>query len=191
MTDHKLPAGCGKTGVTSGDSRLVEAPVGRTGPTGVGRGYHYTALVLTATVIGSPVTQGSINSLGKGRPSIHSNAKTLKPWRTDVKDAVRDVMATAPAGSWPLAGPVAAEISFTVRKPAGAPKRRRSYPDRRPDVDKLKRAVLDAMTAAGVYRDDGQVVEALVRKAYPNEHPDALDVPGVVIRLYTIGDQTL
>lgn len=44
MTAHKLPAGCGETGTASGGSRLVEAPVGRTGPTGAGRGYHYAAL---------------------------------------------------------------------------------------------------------------------------------------------------
>jgi crossover junction endodeoxyribonuclease RusA len=36
----------------------------------------------------------------------------------------------------------------------------------RPDLDKLVRAVLDALSEAGVWRDDAQVVSVVARKAY-------------------------
>lgn len=151
--------------------------------------YYMYGPILRVEAIGSPVTQGSIRSLGKGRPSVHSNAATLKPWRDTIVTAAREQMASEIwVTQWPVSGPVAVDITFTVKKSKGAPKTRRTWPDRRPDVDKLKRAVLDALKAAGVYGDDGQVVEGTARKAYPREHPQALDVPGVLIYVYEIGE---
>lgn len=38
--------------------------------------------------------------------------------------------------------------------------------DKRPDADKLARAVLDAITESGTIRDDAQVVSLRVRKRY-------------------------
>jgi hypothetical protein len=38
--------------------------------------------------------------------------------------------------------------------------------DKRPDADKLARAVLDAITESGTIRDDAQVVSLQVRKRY-------------------------
>jgi Holliday junction resolvase RusA-like endonuclease len=41
----------------------------------------------------------------------------------------------------------------------------------------------DALTATGVYEDDGRVVSLLARKVYPDDGEDALPVPGAVIRV--------
>lgn len=144
----------------------------------------------TLTVLGDPVGQGRISFLGKGRPAVHSNAKTLLPWRAQVQQAAEDAIASGfwHTRTWPIEGqPVAVDVTFTMRKPLAAPKRRTTWPITRPDSDHLLRAVLDALTAAGAWRDDSQVVEATVRKAYPGEHAQALHVPGAQIYVYTVG----
>lgn len=178
-----------KTGVDAGESihdgagrhlTGVHAPVE----------YHHYGPLLIAEVIDTPVTQGSIKSLGKGRPSIHANAKTLKPWREHLIGEFREQMQARPPwrDHWPLEGPVAVDVTFTVRKPASAPKRRRTWPAKKPDLDKLLRAVLDALTIAGAIGDDAQVVESSARKVFPREHPQASDAPGALIYLYRVGE---
>jgi Holliday junction resolvase RusA-like endonuclease len=130
-----------------------------------------TAEVLRFTVRGKPVTQGSLRSLGTGRPSVHSNAKTLKPWRQDLAAAAQDAM----RGWARLEGPVNVDVVFAFDLPASAPKRRRIWPITRSsgDVDKLARALL----AAGVVKDDSQVVRLVAEKVWTGEHP-GLPVPG-------------
>jgi Holliday junction resolvase RusA-like endonuclease len=71
-------------------------------------------------------------------------------------------------------------------KPTSAPKRRRTYPAVSPDIDKLERSTYDAITQAQAWEDDGRVIENHNRKVYPGEHPEALDQPGAIIRLYTL-----
>ncbi len=155
------------------------------------------ALVITA--YGTPVTQGSIRSLGAGRPSVHSNAKRLKPWRVTVKEAALDAMVDAltdedPQWPWPLDGPVAASLLFCFARPAGhygtgrnsgqvrpgAP----SYPANKGsgDIEKLVRACFDALTDAALWHDDSQVVKQQADKLYVGDE-DALDRPGVRIEI--------
>lgn len=139
--------------------------------------------VLHVRVAGEPITQGSIRSLGKGRPSIHSNKDRLLPWRDKVSRAFEEAMGPVPLR---LDGPVAIDCTFTVRKPQSAPKRRRTFPMRKPDGDKLLRAIFDAATAAGVWVDDARAVEWSGRKVFPGEHPESLLVPGVVITVWRV-----
>lgn len=89
---------------------------------------------------------------------------------------------------WPHLGPVEVELAFTVKKPQSAPKRKRTWPITRPDIDKLSRTILDALTNSGAIRDDSQVVVLHARKTYPLEHPDALLSPGSLLRVWTISD---
>ena len=61
------------------------------------------------------------------------------------------------------------------------------------DLDKLVRLALDALQDTGVIPDDCAVVELTARKAYPHDTgtkplSDVLAYPGIVIRLYPIGD---
>jgi hypothetical protein len=69
-----------------------------------------------------------------------------------------------------------------------APKKRVTWPDRRPDVDKMVRSTLDALVQVGAIEDDARVIECLSRKVFPKEHKDALDVPGAVIRVHSVLD---
>ena len=138
---------------------------------------------LVITVHGEPAPQGSKRHVGGGR-MIESSAK-VKPWREAVKHAYwGDGPGHRPAHT----GPLCVEVTFTVRKPASAPKRRTTWPQRKPDLDKLLRSTFDALSDAGVWVDDAQVVEVTARKVYPDEGIDALSHPGAVIRIWQVTD---
>jgi crossover junction endodeoxyribonuclease RusA len=126
---------------------------------------------LAVTVLGIPAAQGSMRSLGPRR-MVHSNADKLHPWRDSVAWQVRQGMADA--GLEPFEGPVAVAATFTLPRPKSAP-RSRWAPDRKPDIDKLLRGLLDGCTAGGVWTDDAQVVTVQVSKVYPHDG----NLPGV------------
>lgn len=141
----------------------------------------------TVTVYGTPAPQGSKRHVGNG--VMVESSKAVAPWREAVKlAALYERGGTAP-WSPTLDEALRAEVVFTVRKPTSAPKRRRTWPDRHPDIDKMLRATFDALTDAGAVRDDGRFVEVVAVKCYPGEHPDALDSPGCVIRLYRLTEE--
>jgi Holliday junction resolvase RusA-like endonuclease len=150
-------------------------------------------LVIEIVVAGSPAPQGSKRHVGGGR--MVESSKHVKPWRDAVRaDALLARNAHAAThGRWtPLDEPLVLEMVFTMPKPAAAPKRRRTWPMRMPDVSKLCRSTEDALTDAGIWRDDARVVAYdRLAKVFPGEDPDALDAPGAVIRIYTITDEEL
>jgi hypothetical protein len=154
------------------------------------------------TVRGTPAPQGSKRALvhrSTGRAVVMESAgQGLKDWRSDVKAAALNAMLPCqacigrechcdrPARIDPLSGPLAVSVAFTLPKPKSAPKTRRTYPCKRPDLDKLVRAVLDAMTGI-VFADDAQVVRLSARKCYPCEDPvAALAHPGARIMVRTL-----
>lgn len=78
----------------------------------------------------------------------------------------------------PMEGPLFLDLEFSLPRPASVKKR--TWPHVRPDLDKLVRSVEDALTLAGVWRDDAQVVKIAASKRYGNE-------PGVKIRVEILG----
>lgn len=126
---------------------------------------------MRAEVVGLPVAQGSMQAfpLKNGRYAmVASNAKRLKPWRLEMKQAIAEAL----NGSGPMASGAALVVEFRFPRPSGHFGKRGLRPSaparmfRRPDLDKLLRAVLDASTEAGVFRDDAQVDEIRARKRY-------------------------
>lgn len=80
-----------------------------------------------------------------------------------------------------LTGAVAVDLLFVMPRPKTG---RRVLPAVRPDIDKLTRLVLDALTDAGVIVDDGQVTDLTVRKRYPDaDQPWTLPEPGVRVKV--------
>jgi Holliday junction resolvase RusA-like endonuclease len=136
----------------------------------------------------TPVGWGRSRKTGKAIPLMRESSKKVKPWREKVTDAITAALLSGDAHR--LAGPVRADITFTMPKPVNAPKRRRTYPAVSPDLDKLERSTYDAITAAKAWEDDGRVIESHSRKVYPGEHTDALTQPGAIIRLYTLTGAT-
>lgn len=142
------------------------------------------------TVQGHPVTQGS-KRIGRaggkvdGRPILlEDHHNELKSWRTDVEIAAR---LTLGWGWQPLIGPIACSIAFGLSRPPSHPKRARTWPTGRMDIEKLVRAVHDALTEAKVWRDDGQVIAEWTIKEWWHLVP-GLERPGAAVSLWRITD---
>ena len=141
---------------------------------------------ITITVYGSPAPQGSKRYVGvkNGRGIMVESSKKVRPWRNDVRDAALLVR----NGAAPLDGALSVRMVFTLPKPASAPKRRRLFAMRKPDLSKLARSTEDALVDAGIMADDARIIEySRLAKVFPNEDPDALEAPGVRIEIYQVG----
>lgn len=86
----------------------------------------------------------------------------------------------------PTDKPVALRMEFGMPIPASWPKYRRAealqgslLPAKKPDIDNLVKAVLDALNGIA-YDDDGQVVEVSARKVYTES-------PAVKVELHDLG----
>ena len=148
---------------------------------------------LTIDVVGTPAPQGSKRAyVVAGRARLTESSSKVKPWRQDVVAAVetflgRDyIKVGGPGGgvAWgkelrgnlPLQMPLAVRVEFFIARPgyhfrtgkhAGVLKPTApSYVDKKPDVDKLLRSTLDALTTSGLIRDDAQIVELRGVKRY-------------------------
>jgi Holliday junction resolvase RusA-like endonuclease len=126
---------------------------------------------LVVVVYGKPAPQGSKKAFVNrytGRAQVTEDNPRTKTWRGSVQHHAEAAMAGC---SWVRVEPpcgVVVRIVCAFDKPASAPKRRAILPVTRAtyDVDKLARAVLDALTAAGVFKDDSQVVRLSVEKEW-------------------------
>lgn len=113
------------------------------------------------TAYGVPRPQGSTRAFVVNNRAVTTSAsKGLKPWRDTIASAAREAM----NGADPISGPVKVRALFYLPRPASRPKRDK-YPDRRPDLDKLLRGVLDGITGP-VLKDDAQVVKVAADKHY-------------------------
>lgn len=117
--------------------------------------------VLSVLIPGVPIPQGSKTVfMVKGRPVLaDANSAKLKPWRKTVSQLAELEW----SGRQKLEGPVAVLIEFRLERPKTV---RREFPSVKPDVDKLQRSILDALTSAGVWGDDSQVVHLTGSKVY-------------------------
>ena len=139
-------------------------------------------MTINLIVYGSPAPQGSKKFVGmvNGHGMMVEMSKKVKPWREDVKAAAERIR----AGASPIDSPLVVRMVFTMPKPTSAPKRRRTWPMRTPDLSKLCRSTEDALTQAGIWKDDARVVEyERLAKVYPGEDPEALEAPGVRITI--------
>jgi len=147
-----------------------------------------TAPFSGVVVYGVPQPQGSKTPMGLrgGRHVlVESNAVRLRPWRALVTaGAVEFIGADPNARGCPMDGPLSLLLTFTMPRPKSAPKRV-TRPFRKPDLSKLIRAVEDALTDAGVWHDDAQIVTVTATKRYVGDAM-ALDRPGVEIGVYSL-----
>lgn len=115
-------------------------------------------------VVGQPVPQGSMKVINGH--IIHTQGSALAAWRSSV------ALAAKHAGAFPLQDPIEMTLLFILPKPKTVT---RDFPTVPPDLDKLVRSVLDALTAIA-YKDDAQVVDIRAMKIYGN-------TPGLQARL--------
>lgn len=130
--------------------------------------------VLDVFVAGSAAPQGSKRHVGRG--VMVESSKAVKPWREDVRQTC-----LAAWDDLPLDEPVRLRIEFVRRRPTSAPKNRTPSATTKPDLDKLARAVMDAIGSAGVWVDDARVTElACVKRV-----AEIGEVPGARITIAT------
>lgn len=165
-------------------------------------------MILTFAVEGVPEPQGSVKALPACRMprtfrTVHeflscvnltSDNNALKSWRARVAFAAHQM--TRQHGHdvnyrqialWP-AGPVFVRLVFTFPQPASLRGKelgarridggRDAWPCVRPDIDKLARGVLDALTGV-LWADDGQVCELALEKHYIA--PGAAETGGLLV----------
>jgi Holliday junction resolvase RusA-like endonuclease len=120
-------------------------------------------------VEGVPIPQGSKTAMVvNGRAVMFEANKKHKAWREHVKATIGSLES-------PSTQPVRVELVFWFERPKTV---KREFMSVKPDIDKLSRSVLDALTGA-VLKDDSQVVILNARKEYG-------DKPGVLIRVMEI-----
>lgn len=127
--------------------------------------------ILTCTIPGTPQQQGSKRNVGKF--SIEAN-KNLAPWRADAIANLRSAMFLQDVEQF--TGPVHVYATFTYTRPAGHYGTGRNaavlkdsapiYKASAPDLDKLARALGDALTQAGAVRDDALIVSWSISKLW-------------------------
>lgn len=128
------------------------------------------------SVTGDPKPQGSkraFHTKAGGIALVEMAGKPLKDWRQTV---TQTAMLAMQQNDWRTAtGPVGVTVEFRIRRPK---KPTYAYPPR-PDVDKMQRALLDALTYAGVWKDDSQVMAVTALKTYSDD-------PGATVIVWTI-----
>lgn len=147
--------------------------------------------MLRFTVIGTPVPQGSKRAfvVGKGENKraavVDSSGNKLESWRWAVAFAAGQ--AAQEHGWEAFDGPLVVEVTFLLKRPAShygknglkpsAPK----WPFRKPDVDKLLRAIMDGLVDSNcIMTDDARVVRSIGEKRYA-----ILGAPlGAVVRIW-------
>ena len=122
-------------------------------------------MIIEAFVPGEPKPQGSKRGFvtKTGRVAMVEMAGTpLKRWRESITWVMRG---EAAKNGWEVTdAPVSVKLIFEVKQPK---KPKTHVPVTRPDIDKLARAVLDAITDTGlIWRDDSQVVRLSAEKKY-------------------------
>jgi Holliday junction resolvase RusA-like endonuclease len=110
-------------------------------------------------VPGPPAVKGStLSFFDRGRIVTKTDSKNGRAWARSVAWIAK----SAGVRVIPKGHGVIVSIVYEFQPPLVA---KRSEPCVRPDVDKLARALLDALTGVA-YEDDGQVVALTVRKTY-------------------------
>jgi Holliday junction resolvase RusA-like endonuclease len=163
-------------------------------------------------VYGKPVAQGDLSAMPvmkrgtrepvmgrNGRPivnMVHQNAAALKPWRQEIAGVAVAEGGWLAVGLNALDGPVYLSLTFYVKRPEshyGTGRNAGVLKDSAPlhpetsgsDIDKLTRAVLDALTGI-VWKDDKRVVVAHAKRRYGS--PERVEIVLRRPRVRTVGE---
>lgn len=119
-------------------------------------------LIFRCTVIGNPVPQGSAKAFmprGWKRPIVTSDNKRLRPWRNIMATTFLEAVEATKAARPMFCGPVIVSATFLMGRTKSLPKTREKPHTVKPDLDKLLRALCDALTEGCVLADDSLIVE--------------------------------
>lgn len=151
-------------------------------------GWGMTAPLLSVWIPGTPAPQGSLKAVRRGAHArlICDNRRTM-PWR----DSIRRVLRAHGHGLELLDCHVFVSMTFYFARPkshygkrglkVGAP----FAPTSKPDLDKLVRAVGDALTGVALW-DDSRIVDVRASKQYANDSGER--EPGLWLVIEPMGD---
>jgi len=125
-------------------------------------------------VYGTAAPQGSKRHIGNG--VMLESSKRLRPWRQDVRFAALEKRTSG----WDMTKPIRLVLKFRFSRPQSHFVTKKGVSHLKPnapaqpvsarlgDIDKLSRAVLDALTGVA-YLDDRQVIQLEASKGYLKE----------------------
>jgi Holliday junction resolvase RusA-like endonuclease len=122
----------------------------------------------TFFVVGNPRTKGSkslMRTNGGRYIMIEAGGNKLKKWMRSVK--VKALLTFKE----PIEGAIRIDCCFQFRRPKSV--KDRLIPHVRPDLDKLLRAINDALTGIA-FKDDAQVTKIIATKRYTEEEVGCL-----------------
>lgn len=134
-------------------------------------------------VYGEPNGQPRARACVRGRHAAVYDPGTADAWKFAVRAAAGEHVRNI---RMPLEGPVMVDMDIWITRPKShlksngqlresAPK----MPTCKPDCDNLAKAILDALTNAGVWIDDKQVTHLQVRKLYNTRGGARIVVEGI------------
>jgi Holliday junction resolvase RusA-like endonuclease len=121
---------------------------------------------VTIEVRGEPAPQGSKRVFNG---NVVEMSKKVGPWREAVRSETQRMI------SVPFDGAVEAFIWLHLSRPKTLPARI-AWPIKRPDWDKLARAVCDGLQMGGAFADDSQITDCLTIKRFAPGPPGCLIV---------------
>lgn len=120
-----------------------------------------------------PIT-GRSRTTGKPVTRLIPMDKKERPWRNHVRDTILSHKPpTIPHDSY-----VTVETTFYLPRPKTIPPRKRKHPTVKPDIDKLQRALYDAITETHIWHDDCQITDVTSHKRYADNN-----TPGVFLTI--------
>jgi Holliday junction resolvase RusA-like endonuclease len=128
-------------------------------------------------VLGTPAPKGSNRAMVRGGRAVFVpggsavNQNALRSWADSVRWSVRSCVSGQASPVFTQV-PVSVAITFRLKRPGGHWAKSGALkasapltPTVKPDVDKLARSTLDALSGV-VFDDDSRIVELIVRKEY-------------------------
>jgi Holliday junction resolvase RusA-like endonuclease len=130
------------------------------------------------TAYGIPRPQGSKRHVGNG---VMIEASDVKPWRKAIANAVFEAWISS-GDDRSFTGPVVVWATFFMPRPKSV---RRLLPTVSPDLDKLQRALGDALSIdSQALTDDAIIVKWHSAKVYADSHE-----PGVLVAIKAINPE--
>lgn len=131
--------------------------------------------MISFTVLGIPKGQPRPRAFHRGGKVRVYDPGTAEGWKACVALAARPYLPEAP-----IDGPIHLQIHYTLPRPKSL--MRRGDPSgviphtKKPDIDNINKATLDALTAIGMWRDDSQICSLSTSKYYAGKssQPGAL-----------------
>ena len=118
----------------------------------------------------------AMEPVAKGRARMMKSGRAYTPGKTRHAEARMQMQVAHEWAGTPLSGPLHVVMVVNLLKPASAPKKRESYPTRRPDLDNFLKT-LDALNGIA-WADDSQILSITASKRYSTKQ-------GIGIRIYS------